>query len=106
MDHFVNGPKESFGARLRRLRIAKGISQHDIAVALDVSAPAVCGWELGRTRPRMRRMHKLADLLGVSTDELLGIEPRGLHEELERSRREIAHMVGTTSNKDPNLNEQ
>jgi transcriptional regulator with XRE-family HTH domain len=99
MDTPVTDVEEGFGARMRRLRAEKGISQSDLAAALDVSSAAVCGWELDRTRPRMQRMHRPADLLGVSTGALLGLEPLEFHGKFEQSRRDIAHIAGTTPDK-------
>ena len=54
---------ESFGARLRRLRSAKGISQSEFATALSVSTAAVCSWEQDRSRPKVSRIHAIAALL-------------------------------------------
>ncbi|MBR2173598.1 helix-turn-helix domain-containing protein [Sphingopyxis sp.] len=60
-----------FGPNLKRLRIKKKLSQADIALALNVSAPSVSGWENGRARPKHDRMGILAELLGVPVSQLL-----------------------------------
>lgn len=39
---------------------------------MGVSVPAVCGWEVDRSRPHPNRLAVLADALGVSHSELLG----------------------------------
>lgn len=90
----------NFGVRLRRLRVAKGVSQSQLATALGVSTPSVSGWEMGRVRPKAKRVHKLAALLGVSVSELLGMGGEGvLQDEISRSREKIAHVAGTTPDK-------
>src|SRR3546814_12012993 len=43
----TSGAFDRFGANMKRLRIAKGLSQADVATALDVSAPSISGWESG-----------------------------------------------------------
>ena len=91
---------ESFGARLRRLRSAKGITQSEFATALSVSTAAVCSWEQDRSRPKVSRIHAIAALLSLSTAELLASGPTGqLHEKLAQSREEIARIAGTTPEK-------
>jgi transcriptional regulator with XRE-family HTH domain len=84
---------EDFGARLRRLRIERGMSLADIANRLAVSKPTVWAWEHGKARPVERRLAALADALGVTPG---GLEPAptGPSEELERSRRRIAEAYG------------
>jgi transcriptional regulator with XRE-family HTH domain len=84
---------EDFGARLRRLRVERGMSLADIANRLAVSKPTVWAWEHGKARPVERRLAALADALGVTPG---GLEPApsGPSEELERSRRRIAEAYG------------
>lgn len=91
---------ESFGTRVRRLRMAKGLSQSDFATALSVSTTAVCNWELDRARPKVGRMHAIAKLLDVTADKLFNRGTTGpLHEKLAQSREEIARLAGTTPEK-------
>lgn len=89
-----------FGARLQRLRVRKGLSQADIAAHLGVSAPSISGWEKGRARPKNARLDALAELLGVSLDELIDEpEPESIQTVIDRSREEIARAVGTSPEK-------
>ena len=57
---------------IRVAREAANISQKQIAIELHVSQPTVCDWEKGRKNPNAKNLRKLADLLGVSADYLLG----------------------------------
>lgn len=96
----VNSGTESFGTRLRRLRLTRRLSQMQLATSLHVSVPAISSWEKGRTRPRHRRIAALGELLGVSTAELLGGEAREFSSDrLDESRAHIARVVGTTPDK-------
>src|SRR3546814_19897218 len=56
---------ESFGARLQRLRTAKGLTQGQLAVRLGVSEPSISAWELDKARPKAGRVAVRANMLGV-----------------------------------------
>jgi len=91
---------ESFGTRLRRLRVTRRLSQMQLAAHLDVSVPAISAWEKDRTRPRHGRIEAIGELLGVSTAELLGNDRREFSPDmLAESRAHIARVVGTTPDK-------
>ena len=62
---------ETFGQRFSRLRKNKGYTQDDIANKVNVSSQAVSKWENDINMPDVGI---LLNLLGVSTDELLGKE--------------------------------
>ncbi len=65
---------ETFGQRFSRLRKAKGLTQDDVAARVNVSAQAVSKWENDINMPDVGILLNLGDMLGVSTDELLGKE--------------------------------
>lgn len=65
---------ETFGERFQRLRKEKGLTQDKIAEAVNVSSQAVSKWENDINMPDITLLLKLAELLGVTTDELLGKE--------------------------------
>jgi transcriptional regulator with XRE-family HTH domain len=62
---------ETFGGRVRRLRLARGISQIGMARLLGVSKPAVWKWERDQVRPRPDTLASLADALKVTPSELV-----------------------------------
>jgi transcriptional regulator with XRE-family HTH domain len=93
-------PDASFGARLERLRKARGISQAHIATRLGVSKPTVWAWEHGKARPVGSRIAALAEVLGVASAELVSAPGTSeLDDLLARSRDQIAAAVGTTPEK-------
>jgi len=62
---------QKLGENLKRIRTEKGISQGDIARALEMDKSFVSNIENGKTNPTLATITKLAKAIGVSTDELL-----------------------------------
>ena len=57
--------------KLLALRTEKGLSQEDLAEQLGVSRQSVSKWETGQSVPDLDKIIKLADLFGVTVDELV-----------------------------------
>jgi transcriptional regulator with XRE-family HTH domain len=94
------GMDATFGARLLRLRKARGLSQSQVAARLSVSKPTVWAWEQGKARPIDSRIGALAEVLGVEQSELLaGAAAPDVSTLIERSRSQIADAVGTHPDK-------
>ena len=64
----------SLSENLQRLRKEKGLSQEDVARELFVSRQSVSKWENGNAEPGVKDLAVLADLFGVTLDELVGRE--------------------------------
>ena len=62
---------QKLGENLKRIRTEKGISQGDIARALEVDKSFVSNIENGKTNPTLATIVKIAKAIGVSVDELL-----------------------------------
>ena len=77
---------ETFGQRLSRIRKEKGLTQEDIAKRIVISPQAVSKWENDVSSPDILVLSSLADILGVSVDELLGRE-NAPHEERAEERK-------------------
>ena len=60
---------------IRRLRLAKRITQARLADRLGVSKQSVSNWENNTIQPSVELLEKLADYFAVSTDTLLGRHP-------------------------------
>lgn len=67
--------KETLGKRIASLRKEKGLTQEQLAEKVGVSAQAVSKWENDISCPDITLLPLLADLFGVSVDELLGVKP-------------------------------
>ena len=61
----------TLGKRIGLLRRQKNLKQDDLAGMLDVSPQAVSKWENDQTCPDISLLPTLAQILGVSVDELL-----------------------------------
>ncbi|EHQ04625.1 helix-turn-helix domain-containing protein [Leptonema illini] len=61
----------SFGERLQRRRIEKGMSQGDLARAIGIHQNQIGRYERGDSQPTADKIKKLCDALGVSKDYLL-----------------------------------
>ena len=57
--------------KITALRGERKLSQGDVAEKLDVSRQSVSKWETGQAVPELDKIIKLADLFGVSVDELV-----------------------------------
>jgi len=62
----------TFGTRLQELRKAKGYSRADVASLMGMSSVSVEKWELDKRRPSLQRAEVLANLYGLSVNELIG----------------------------------
>jgi transcriptional regulator with XRE-family HTH domain len=66
----VPSHREAFGSRLRELRIARGLSQEDLAHEAGLDRSYVGGVERGQRNVSLDNIHKLAEALGVDISNL------------------------------------
>ena len=89
MDNF------EFANRIVELRKQKGLSQKELGDMLGVSNKAVSKWENGESMPKTTTMLKLAELMEIDGNELIGFEvkerikPEG-NSEIDRLKTENA----------------
>lgn len=62
---------EKLGERIYEYRTAKGLSQLDLAEHLDVSRQSISKWETNVAVPELSKLVKMAELFGVTLDELI-----------------------------------
>ena len=62
----------SMGGKLYSLRMAKRMSQEQMAAVLGISPAAVSKWERDLSKPSIEMLWALADLFACSIDELVG----------------------------------
>lgn len=56
---------------IKEARTQAGLTVIEVAKAMNVSEVCVYQWEAGDTKPRTDKLVKLAELFGVTVDELL-----------------------------------
>ena len=78
--------------QIRRLRMARGITQVELAHRLGVSKQSVSNWESNNIQPSIELLEKTADLFGVTTDYLLGREPLRVLDVSGLTAQQIAHL--------------
>lgn len=61
----------SLSEKILSLRTGLGLSQEELAEQLTVSRQSVSKWETGQSVPDLDKLIKLADLFGISVDELV-----------------------------------
>jgi transcriptional regulator with XRE-family HTH domain len=66
----LNDERWTIGGRLRKARMARGLSAGDIARACEVSRQAVSQWESDETQPAMENLDRAATRLTVSMEWL------------------------------------
>lgn len=69
-----------FSERLKNLRKQAGLTQVDVAGELGISQQAYASWERGVKRPTQENLVKIAQILNVSVDYLVGNSEEKLDE--------------------------
>ena len=82
--------KESFGGMIAALRKEKGMTQLDLATKMGVTDKAVSKWERDLSFPDVASLPLLAEVLGVTVDELLQAKTKADESPL---REKAARMV-------------
>ncbi len=104
--------KEKTGQLITTLRKEKGLTQKQLAEALNVTDKAVSKWERGLSFPDISMLEPISEVLGISIMELLAGEIRegddpmpreeaqelindsvGLGDEQLRHRKEISRLI-------------
>ena len=93
--------KAAFAKRLRRLRRINDLSQKETAEAIGVPLARYGNWEQARAVPSIAILPRLADLFGITIDELMGITPKEVEDSLlsrlgtlsSRQREAINHLL-------------
>ncbi len=65
---------ETFGERLRYLRLEKNLGQIQLAKQLEVGKSIISAWELGICEPTLSKLIAIAKFFEVSIDYLAGLE--------------------------------
>lgn len=81
-----------FGDNLKAIRKAKGYTQEELAIKLNVVRQTVSKWEKGLSVPDADTLCKIADVLETSISELLGSEIN-----TEINRNEVAEQLAKIS---------
>jgi transcriptional regulator with XRE-family HTH domain len=64
------------GARIRRARLRKGLTQTELARRIDTADAQISRWENGRAFPSLGTLEAIADALDVSIESFF-VDPPG-----------------------------
>lgn len=84
--HFLN-------ENIRKLRVARGLSQVEFAKMMCVTKQCVSNWENDNVVPSIDMLCKIADFFGVSTDYLLGRVETRVIEVSNLTESQVAHIT-------------
>lgn len=60
--------KNAIASKLKTLRNAKGLTQQQVAEAVNTTRGSIAGYETGRRNPRLPELQRLAEFYGVGLD--------------------------------------
>lgn len=78
---------------IKQLRIARNLSQVDLAKALGVTKQSISNWENNNIQPSIDMLIHLAQFFSVSTDYLLGLDQRNYIEVSGLTDQQLAHIT-------------
>lgn len=85
--------KETFGNMVVALRKEKGMTQLELAEQMGVTDKAVSKWERDLSFPDVSSIPKLAEILGVSVDELMQVKAESKEEPIKNDIDEIVDVA-------------
>ncbi len=80
------------GEIIKKLRIARGLNQVQLAQKLDVSKQTISNWENNNILPSVEMLMKSSRFFSVSTDFLLELDTREYIEVSGLSQTHLAHI--------------
>ena len=83
--------KETFGNMVAVLRKERGMTQLELAEKMGVTDKAVSKWERDLSFPDVSSIPKLAEILGVSVDELMQVKAESKD---DASKKKIDEIIG------------
>ena len=78
---------------IRQLRLARNLSQVDLAKSLGVTKQSISNWENNNIQPSIDMLIRLAEFFSVSTDHMLGLDQREYIEISGLTSRQLAHVT-------------
>ncbi len=87
---------KEIGQNIKRLRKAKKMTQAQLSDRIGSTSPEMSRWEKGERRISFETALKIADALGVTPNELAGVEDsyeRGYEDGRRDAAKEIANVL-------------
>ncbi len=74
---------KNFGEKLKKIRTLKQLTQSEMAQKIGLTPSSYSNWELGKRKPRLNKLKKVADVFGVPVSYLTDDKEINLSESLE-----------------------
>ena len=87
------------GSRIKQARLAKNMTQEDLAEKLGVTDRAISKWENGRGMPDLSLMKPLCNELGITINDLLSGEVIDKNNYQEKLEENILNTIDYTDEK-------
>lgn len=78
---------------IKQLRLARNLSQVDLATSLGVTKQSISNWENNNIQPSIDMLIRLAQFFSVSTDYMLGLNHRKYIEVSGLTDCQLAHIT-------------
>lgn len=85
--------RETMGNKISALRREQGMTQAELAEKMSVTDKAVSKWERDLSCPDINSLPRLAEIFGISVDELMQVKKESEHTEKGKSTGEIITTV-------------
>ena len=89
------GVKQEFGKKIKRMRLNRGLTQEELAEAVDLSQRAMSGIETGENFASAETIDKLVSALDTTLEELFATNHLKIEEDL---RQEIDEKLNSLNN--------
>lgn len=93
-----------FKDKIKKLRKEKDMTQEQLAEYMAVSPQAVSRWETGATCPDIFALPALAELFGITVDELLGVDEKEKQKEIRKIISAAEEMLNRGIFEEPIIN--
>jgi transcriptional regulator with XRE-family HTH domain len=86
------------GARIRDMRVARGISQAQLAKDAKLSAPGLFAIERGSINPQLSSLQRVAKVLGCTVRELIGGPTNKANSDVEQFFEQARYVLESGNN--------
>ena len=93
------GVKEELGKKIKRMRLNRGLTQEQLAEAVDVSQRTLSGIEIGENFVTAETLDKIIKALNTATEELFATNHLRSNEELVGEIIRNVHFIANDSTK-------
>ena len=93
------GVKQEYGIKIKRMRLNRGLTQEELAEAVDLSQRAMSGIETGENFASAETIDKLVSALDTTLEELFSTNHLKVQEDLRQEIDEKLNSINDDSEK-------